>query len=63
MLVYIKLKLPFCLYLKDDLYTVVVPELGVSDHVFIYLSKFRRDKEKIDYATFWGAEFVARGEL
>lgn len=60
---YIKFKLPFCLYLQDGMYSVRVPELGTDDPVLIELSKFRREKEKIDYVTFWRAELVGRAEL
>jgi len=62
-LAYVKFKLPFCLYLKDGGYELVVPEFGVSDKTMIYLSKFRREQSKIDYVTGYGAERVGRGEL
>lgn len=61
--VYLKINLPFCLYLRDGLYKIVVPDLHATDPVIILLSKFRRPIEKIDYKTFWQAELVGRGEL
>ncbi|MBM7846283.1 hypothetical protein [Herpetosiphon giganteus] len=56
-------QLPFCLYLEDAWYTILVPELSNSETIEVKLTKFRRPKEKIDYKSFWGAEHVGRGEL
>ena len=63
MQIFIELELPFCLYMKDDWYRVVVLDGAPAEPFHIHLSKFRRDKEKIEYTTFYGAEQIERGEL
>lgn len=60
---FIKLNLPFCLYLRDGTYKLVVPDINTLDPISVILSKFRREKEKIDYVSFWRAEQAERGEL
>jgi len=63
MQIFIELELPFCLYMRDDWYRVVVLDGDPLEPFHIHLSKFRRDKEKIGYTTFYGAERIGRGEL
>ena len=63
MQIFIEIELPFCLYLRDGWYRVVVSDGDHMEPFHIHLSKFRREKEKIDYTTFYGAEKIGRGEL
>lgn len=63
MQIFIELELPFCLYVKDDWYRVLAPDGDPVEPFHIRLRKFRRDKEKIDYTTLYGAERIGRGEL
>lgn len=63
MQIFIELELPFCLYMKDDWYRVMVLNSDPVEPFHIRLRKFRREKEKIDYTTFYGAEQIGRGEL
>ena len=63
MQIFVEFELPFCLYIGDDWYHVEVLDGDPEEPFHIRLQKFRREKDKIDYKTFYGAEECDRGEL
>ncbi len=63
MYIYLKVELPFCLYLEDECYEVFASDSENTEPVRVYLSKKRRDKEKNRLQNFLASRSSGTGGI